>query len=122
MERDEQLISYLRQRFPVYSLPIEVDDARDMVDALEGEGLVKCFAALRSCGDGCESWTQLEYWSDKLKRRVIWNEEYQPDFWSLGEFVADVVATDEAVAAFEARLPDIANERSDGEEPVAITS
>lgn len=122
MNKTAQCIQFLRGHFPAYSLPISVDDARDMVAALDNAGLINFSAVLRSCGDGCESWTQLEYWSERLSKCVVWDFAYEPEFDSLDAFALDVVATDDAIAEFDVLLPDIAQKTKGAAHDAALVT
>ena len=59
---------------------------------------------LRGSTDGGEYWLQVEYYSKKLKKTIIWNYDWETSFVDANELVDTLIETAKDIESFEKKI------------------
>jgi len=97
----EDLISLGEEtKYPLESL----EDIEFAVSQLEQRKDLPFGVYVRGSSDGMDFWLQVEYWSKKLQKTIIWEYDWQSSFDNEDDLLEAVNRTLEEVLAFEKRI------------------
>ena len=106
MTKKEQHMLLLRNQYQREGAERMIEDTHFFIQQLVRQDLLGFYAELY---DNLHWLRQisLRYWSKRLKKTVIGEEDFQADGATADALLTEVLAIDDAIAVFEATLPTI---------------
>jgi len=83
---------------------IEFEMPEDLAVELEGEGIISFCLYSRSDREGTDYWTQVEYYSDKISKTIIFNYDLNDNYENFEEFADEMAKMEADIVDFEKSL------------------
>ena len=88
----------------------DYDDVIDLSEELERLGVTN-FSLVRRNADS-DYWLQVEYYSRKIQKTIIWDYDYNSAFEGIDDFVENITTTCNEIGGFEKRLGLLATDKT----------
>ena len=83
---------------------IDIENIGSITIELQNEELIMFSIGNRTGDDNMDYWTQIEYYSDKIQKTIIWNYDTHTYFETLEDFAKHMENINQDIITFERHL------------------
>lgn len=100
-----KILEALKKNYPEFKSGAEIDQnllVCEMTQCLESENLISFRYEYRECE--ADSWVQVEYYSNKIKKTIVWDYDVDYNFGNIEAFTKTLEEYEKEIKRFESKI------------------